>query len=523
MDNWHTELALTYHEETKHSYDSVSRSRHFLDWANQPRPFKLYPGLEALPLPADLPVTQVPALLAISPPGETTVMTPWPTLHDLAYVLFYAAGVTRRRVYPGHGEMLFRAAACTGALYHIDLYLSVCDVPGLQAGLYHFDPRDFAFRQLRQGDYRRVLVEASGNDPALQAAPVIVIGSDTFWRNAWKYRARAYRHSFWDAGTMLANLLAAANARTLPAHLTLGFADAPVNALLDVDTNREVALFLVGLGAGAPLPAAAPPVAPLPIEVTPLSSEEHDYPAIRIMHAASSLESPEDAAEWRGAAPEAPVPPTPGARFLLCPDAVENLPPAALEDVIRRRGSTRQFAQQPLSLTQLSNVLVRATQPIPADCLAAPGIRLNDLYLMVNAVADLPSGAYVFHPQEQTLELLRPGDFRLEAGGLALGQEFVADASVAIFCLCELFAILERFGNRGYRAAQLEAGILGGRMYLAAYAQGFGASGLTFFDDDVTAFFSPHAADKSVMFLIALGYAARRRRAADAASGTQEV
>jgi SagB-type dehydrogenase family enzyme len=512
MHNWNTELALTYHEETKHSYDSVYRGRHFLDWANQPRPFKLYPGLKAIPLPADLPVTQVPALLAIAPPGETTVTTSWPTLYDLAYVLFYAAGVTRRRVYPGHGEMLFRAAACTGALYHIDLYLTVCDIPGLQAGLYHFDPHDFALRQLRQGDYRRVLVEASGNDPALQEVPVMVLGSDTFWRNSWKYRARAYRHSFWDAGTILANLLAAANARTLPAHLTLGFADTPVNALLDVDTNREVALFLVGMGAGAPLRAAAPPVAPLPIEVAPLSSEELDYPAICIMHAASSLESSEEAAEWRGAAPEAPVPSPTGKMFPLCPDAVESLPPAALEDVIRRRGSTRQFAHQPLSLTQLSNVLVQATQPIPADCLAAPGSHINDLYLIVNAVAGLPSGTYVFHPQEQALELIRTGDFRLEVGALALGQEFAADASVAIFCLCDLFTILERFGNRGYRAAQLEAGILGGRMYLAAYAQGFGASGLTFFDDDVTAFFSPHAADKSVMFLIVLGYAARHRR-----------
>ena len=124
-----------------------------------------------------------------------------PTLDDLAYALFYAAGITKRRVYPGYGEMLFRAAACTGALYHIDLYVAVSDLPGLGAGLYHFDPHDFALRQLRQGDYRRVVVEASGNDPALQEAPVLIIGSDTFWRNAWKYRARAYRHSFWDAGT----------------------------------------------------------------------------------------------------------------------------------------------------------------------------------------------------------------------------------------------------------------------------------------------------------------------------------
>ena len=466
--------------------------------------WKLYLSLQSCP------ATQIPALLALSPPAETAVTTPVPTLHDLAYVLFYAAGVTKRRFYPGHGEMLFRAAACTGALYHIDLYLSVCDVPGLQAGLYHFDPRDFALRQLRQGDCRHVLVGASGADPELQEAPVIIIGSDTFWRNAWKYRARAYRHSFWDAGTILANLLAAAHARTLPAHLTLGFADAPVNALLDVDTNREVALFLVGLGTGAALPPVAPPMKPLHLEIAPLSPEELDYPAIRIMHAASSLESPDDAAEWRDAAPEIPMSLATGELFALCPDTMASLPSAALEDVIRRRGSARRFSHQPLSLVQLSNVLVPATQPIPADYLATPGRRLNDLYLIVHAVDGLPSGTYVFHPQHQTLELLRAGDFRRQAGELALGQELAADASVVVFCLCDVLALLERFGNRGYRVAQLEGGILGGRMYLAAYAQGFGATGLTFFDDDVTAFFSPHAADKSVMFLIALGYVVRR-------------
>ena len=43
------------------------------------------------------------------------------------------------------------------------------------------------------------------------------------------------------------------------------------------------------------------------------------------------------------------------------------------------------------------------------------------------------------------------------------------------------------------------------RMYLAAYAQHFGATGLTFFDDEVIEFFSPHAAGKEVIFLMALG------------------
>ena len=65
---------------------------------------------------------------------------------------------------------------------------------------------------------------------------------------------------------------------------------------------------------------------------------------------------------------------------------------------------------------------------------------------------------------------------------------------------------------RDLRAAQIEASITAGKCYLAAYAQRIGASGLTFYDDDVTNFFSPHAAGKSVMFLIAIGKRAPRNR-----------
>jgi hypothetical protein len=59
---------------------------------------------------------------------------------------------------------------------------------------------------------------------------------------------------------------------------------------------------------------------------------------------------------------------------------------------------------------------------------------------------------------------------------------------------------------------QLEASIMGGKLYLAAYAQRLGASGLTFFDDDATEVFSPHATGKTVMFLIALGKSVKRKR-----------
>ncbi len=81
-----------------------------------------------------------------------------------------------------------------------------------------------------------------------------------------------------------------------------------------------------------------------------------------------------------------------------------------------------------------------------------------------------------------------------------------------IFFLADLKGILERYGNRGYRAVQLEAGTIGGRIYLAAYAQHLGSSGLTFFDDDVVTFFSPHAKGKNAIFLLAIGKPLRRKR-----------
>jgi nitroreductase len=101
---------------------------------------------------------------------------------------------------------------------------------------------------------------------------------------------------------------------------------------------------------------------------------------------------------------------------------------------------------------------------------------------------------------------LKSGDFRDRASYLALGQNLAGDAAASVFFLADLERCLEAMGNRGYRAVQFEAGILGGRMYLAAYAQHLGGTGLTFFDDDVTTFFSPHAANKSVIFLVAIGH-----------------
>ena len=120
-------------------------SGHFLDFSNQPRPYKLYADLPALPLPDLSRPSGVPALTAIStvalPPEEEQV----PELETLRAVLHFSAGVTKWLHIPG-GRMAFRAAACTGALYHIELYLVCGKLPGLEAGVYHLGVHDMALR-----------------------------------------------------------------------------------------------------------------------------------------------------------------------------------------------------------------------------------------------------------------------------------------------------------------------------------------------------------------------------------------
>jgi len=180
--------------------------------------------------------------------------------------------------------------------------------------------------------------------------------------------------------------------------------------------------------------------------------------------------------------------------------------------VILRRGSTRTFDKAAsMTLAQLSTILDYATRGLPADFLKPPAALLNDLYLIVHAVQGLKPGAYFFGRERNTLELLKEGNFRAEAHHLGLEQELPADACVDMFFLADLERILERYGNRGYRAVQLEAGAVGGRIYLAAYAQHLGATGLTFFDDDVINFFSPQAKDKSAIFLLAIGKPLKRK------------
>src|SRR6266852_7457800 len=296
--NRNTQAAWSYHNATKHSYASIRANQHFLDFANQPLPFKIYPTLEPSRLPGELRQTGVAALSAIaeSLPAQANAA---PDLRAVAQLLYLAAGITRQRKYPG-GEIYFRAAACTGALYEIELYVVSGELMGLDAGVYHFNPADMSLGLLRKGDFRGNLAQATALEPAVAHAPATIVCTGTYWRNAWKYAARTYRHFGWDGGTLLSNMLAVAAASGLPAEIVLGFVDAEVNRLLDLDMRREVSLCLVPIARTSESSLPAPKdVQALDLEMIPISKREVEFPAMLEMHEASSLASEEEGAQWR--------------------------------------------------------------------------------------------------------------------------------------------------------------------------------------------------------------------------------
>jgi SagB-type dehydrogenase family enzyme len=546
--------AIDYHEATKHSEASLMTSRHYLDFNNKPIPFKIYLELPSITLPISFPTPEVNALSCISgminqrsyhdTNGLTTTTktsrnsnnssnTPELDAENLAEILFFSAGITREMKYP-YGNYYMRAASATGALYPIELYV-VCDdiSSNLMAGVYHFSPADFSLTQIRKGTYKRYLAAAANNHDIANSAITVVFTSFA-WRNAWKYQSRSYRHWFWDSGVIASNLLATTYAMRLPTRIITGFLDDTVNQLLCVEDQREAAIAMAAIGAGSSKDIIAPSQQEKEIDrisflsipkIRALSKRgEINYPEIWELNQASKLTSKQEIEGWisnahrhhqllSAASHRSQDRGTDSDNIIITPNELEEgiKNSRSLKETILWRGSSRRFARSNISLTTLKTILYNSSRGVPMD-IFRDGNSLLDIYFIANGVDNLTPGAYFYNrngsvtSSNTSIEKIKEiASSRNISGYLCLGQSLFRDASVVFFLMTDLQAVLRSLGNRGYRASQFEAGIIAGKIYLAAYALGIGASGSTFFDDAVTEAFSPHASNKSTMIAVGIG------------------
>jgi SagB-type dehydrogenase family enzyme len=504
-----------YHEQTKHRPGFMRRSPQGvagfvpMDPWNRPTPFKRYTGALLRPLETNLAIAGIvgpPAIEVLAGrahPDPATLRT-----ELLARFLFFSGGVTRVLEDAGR-RLYFRAAASAGNLHPLETYVVCSDLPGLGAGVYHFAPDVYALELLRDGDYRGLFADATA-DTALATTSVGLIVTGIPWRTAWKYGERGWRHLYWDVGTMLANLIAVGEAHGIDVRLSFGFRDGELCRLLDIDGVTEFPLVVVSLRDSAvpttPTQAKHPRViAPLRLQTTPLSHAPIEFPLITAAQRAGTLDSWEDVQTWRAATPQG------AAATSSTVDVRSQLPHAdePIEAVILRRGSTRAMRHTAVPTDLLLLGMRYAARPVVADAIPAGRTLLRHL-LSVHAVDGIPAGQYEFHNGELRLcQRLPDQQARNTAAFLCLHQELGGSSAYTAFLCTQLRDILDALGDRGYRVVQTEAGIAAGRLQLSAFAFGYGATALTFYDDEVAANF---ASTLECMIACAVGVPAYRSR-----------
>jgi len=241
-----------------------------LDWRSKPPTYKFYAHAPLIGLP-----TSAPAPDEAPAPGESPAPDLWTcvsrrrsvrsfgavplTIVELSRLLWASAGVTTASITP-RGQDFYRAAPAAGALYPIETYVVVNKVEGLELGLYHYRVAgvdtlerpivegSHSLEQLKTGDLRAEITEAALDQPMCGKAGAVFLWTAVFARSEWKYRERAYRYVYLDAGHIAAQLSLAAVAQGLGSCPIAAFYDDEANAFLGVDGHSEAVIYMTAVG-----------------------------------------------------------------------------------------------------------------------------------------------------------------------------------------------------------------------------------------------------------------------------------
>jgi SagB-type dehydrogenase family enzyme len=414
---------------------------------------KSYPSeLPRTALPRELPAGRESALAVlggVARPDPALGRSPV-DLAGLSRVLFLSAGVVRT-LQRDHGTQLYRAAGSAGNRFPLELYVAIPDIAGsdLPSGVHWYDPADHA------------LVRIAPPPAEADGAPTVVV-TGIPWRTGWRYAERGFRHIYWDCGTMLSQLLALADSAGYAPRLFTGFPDAAVSELVGADGVHEWPLAAVSLGAGTPsITATGKSVTGF------LDAEPVEFPLLTAAQHAGDTDRLGEPWEF-GAAP-AP--------------AAES---ATLDEVIVKRGSQRRMdPSRSLPLETLRTCMTVALR----------GIDLPH-WIAVHDLTGLPPGLYRWPELDQPIRAQSQEEMRAELYRVCLDQSLARDAAFVVIAATDV----AKLSDREYREAQLAAGLVEGRLHLAAYALGASATGMTFLDSEIPALLGDPEAPHGLIF-----------------------
>jgi SagB-type dehydrogenase family enzyme len=232
-----------FQQETKYSRGHLPGGG--LRWDLKPETYKTYPGAPRFALAPPEPPNGGGSLWQALQKRQSVRSFKPETLAgiDLSRLLWACQGITR--VSQGFS---FRSAPSAGALYPVETYLAAHDVEGIPSGLYHYAVKNHELEQLKEGDFRLPTAQAALDQDMAYSANVVLIWTAVFERAKWKYRQRAYRYVYLDAGHIAQNLALAAEVLHLGSCQIAALYDEEVNALLELDGESESVLYMSVVG-----------------------------------------------------------------------------------------------------------------------------------------------------------------------------------------------------------------------------------------------------------------------------------
>jgi len=236
-----------FQQETKYSPNRMGG--HFLDWEHMPGRYKHYPDTTprfALPKPNRGKEANIWDTLSRRRSGRNYASRTLLPLETLSALLWATQGITADA-----GDFQLRSAPSAGALYPIETYLLARAVGELEQGMYHFRPLEFDLELLKPGDFSRALAQAALGQGMVANAQVTFIWTAIVERSKWKYRQRAYRYIYLDAGHIAQNLYLSGTAEGLGVCGIGALFDDAVNALIGVDGVEETVVYMASVGCPA--------------------------------------------------------------------------------------------------------------------------------------------------------------------------------------------------------------------------------------------------------------------------------
>ena len=529
-------VVVAYHERTKHHYSRYAASLGYMDWANQPNPFRRYDGapLVRLPFPdagRTLPYWQLYA---------TDDIVPAPLSVDSISLFFrYALSLTAWKRFQGNTWPL-RVNPSSGNLHPTEGYALLPALDGIhdRPGVYHYASKAHGLELRADLD---PLVRATLT-AAFPEGSFLVGLSSILWREAWKYGERAFRYCQHDVGHALGTMRFAAAALGWKLHLLDHVGDDAVSQLFGLDREADYT------GAEREHPEL---VAVVVREKSAsdrglcLSKELVSQVATSRWYGTANVLSPDHGVDWPVIDQVAVATTNPRIAveedFSRFPSEEEIFGTpvrsgafTAEKVILGRRSAVSMDASTAIPAAAFFRILARLVptrdgRSMPWDALPwRPRIHLG---LFVHRVNGLPPGLYVLARDPEKVEtlrqamrpeflwlrppscpyglplyLLKEGDCRTLAARVSCGQDIAGDGAFSLAMLADYMDSLVAHGASFYKNLFWEAGLVGQVLYLEAEEAGIRATGIgCYFDDAVHEVFGISSRDWQSLYHFTVG------------------